>query len=355
MANMKRRQGCETEHHAQKIQKLLTASVHSAGNPDDNRTPRVANRGKRQATGAKKDLLLRAGPLDTTAAAFLRPWQTLQSQGSRGSDADGGALEDARLSMSDRAAAESYGEVPLSRSSLTKETTNSLSSYNLRLRTRGREVLLVFSMQGAGILANSLVLTFLLLVTRKRGGHEDDGEGDGTDGTYYAAPTLLGVWRITYAIGAAVLIYVLVSRIRHLTESEVWAQDRQRREEDRQQRMKREVGVGFRPPRLRPYETSEHEEKKLPAQQKAKELRQEPVISPTMSSITMKSDFDMLGSTNLDGCRMMPAVLADDVDEEDRDHCKQQSSEVMLLLRHYGMRLFGTSATVSLQTALQRH
>jgi len=90
---------------------------------------------------------------------------------------------------------------------------------------------------------------------------------------------------------------------------------------------------------------SEHEKKKLPPQQETKELRQEPVISPTMSSITMKSEFDLLGSTNLDGCRMMPAVLADNADEEDRDHRKQQSSEVMLLLRHYGVRLFGTSAT----------
>ena len=36
---------------------------------------------------------------------------------------------------------------------------------------------------------------------------------------------------------------------------------------------------------------------------------QEPVISPTMSSITMKSEFDLLGSTNLDGCKLVPALM----------------------------------------------
>jgi hypothetical protein len=77
---------------------------------------------------------------------------------------------------------------------------------------------------------------------------------------------------------------------------------------------------------------------------------EEPVISPTMSSLTMKSDFHLLGSTNLDGCGLVPAVRTiDDGDDEEGgnsgDKWSIPLSHVKLLFRHYGVRLFGTSMT----------
>jgi hypothetical protein len=122
---------------------------------------------------------------------------------------------------------ESYGDVPLSP---TNQTDNySLSTYNSSLRTRGREVLLVFSMQGMGILANSLILTFLLMVARKNGNennnnnnndnYDNDNDDSGNDNfddagdnynydadANYEPSTLLNIWRITYATGAGILI-----------------------------------------------------------------------------------------------------------------------------------------------------
>lgn len=182
------------------------------------------------------------------------------------------------------------------------------------------------------------MLTVLLMVTRKSSGSNQGGEnynngdaGDEDANSYYEPSTLLNIWRVTYATGAAILIYVLVSRIIHLTESEVWEQDRRQREEERRERHQREAGVGFKPPQVAPSDEKDND----------------PVVSPTMSSITMRSEFDHLGSTNLDGCKACRLVGVDD-EEEKHGSCnnnKKPSSEIRLLFRHYGVRLFGTSMT----------
>lgn len=202
--------------------------------------------------------------------------------------------------------------IPLSPTNTTNGTRDSLNSQNVKLRTRGREVLMVFSMQGAGIFANSLLLTFLLMISQR------NAQNNGNDGFDLS---LLNIWRITYAIGTLVLVYVLVSRIMHLAESEVWAHDRAEREV--QQSSKE---AGFVPP-------------KVEAVKSDKSDAEVPEISPTMSQITMGSQFDGLGSTNLDGCRVVPAVV---------ESIKGKGSKplkVSLLLQHYGVRLFGTSVT----------
>lgn len=108
--------------------------------------------------------------------------------------------------------------------------------------TRGRRVILVFAMQGVGVFLNALTLTLLLAVTGQFGNYSaydadaanDNGQGDdfmqegiaaaGVSG-YYDRDALLGIWRVIYAIGAATLAYVLVSRIKFLEESDVWAED----------------------------------------------------------------------------------------------------------------------------------
>jgi MFS family permease len=209
--------------------------------------------------------------------------------------------------------------IPLSPTNTTGDTRNSLNTQNLRLRTRGREVLIVFSMQGAGIFANSLLLTFLLMISRQGG---NDNSNNQEEKVFELS--LLNIWRITYAIGTLILVYVLVSRIAHLTESEVWAHDRAEREV--QCRSREASPATFVPPKV----------KSLVATDKDEEI---PEILPTMSQITLGSQFDGLGSTNLDGCRVVPAVV------ESIKGIDSKPLKVSLLLQHYGVRLFGTSMT----------
>lgn len=99
---------------------------------------------------------------------------------------------------------------------------------------RGRRVQLVFTMQGVGILCNCVVMTLLLLIMGQSGDEGDlqGGDNQSVSGSYNAS-ALLGIWRTMYAIGAAVLTYVLVSRIVYLQESQVWQEDKERREKQK--------------------------------------------------------------------------------------------------------------------------
>lgn len=217
---------------------------------------------------------------------------------------------------------EDYGQtIPTSPTNTTRDTIDSLSSYNAKYRTKGREVLLVFSCQGLGIFMNSLVLTLLLATTRTSGDNagDDDNLNDESD---YQPSTLVNIWRITYAVGTAVLIYVFVSRLSHLAESEVWLNDKAQREEDKIERDLKQTKSGDKGSYFGPYER----------QINKSYSGKEPVINHTMSSITMRSDFDQLGSTNVEsGC--CGGALT-----------KLSDGKMILLLRHYGVRLFGTSA-----------
>ncbi|KAL7449506.1 hypothetical protein ACHAWC_001561, partial [Mediolabrus comicus] len=105
-----------------------------------------------------------------------------------------------------------------------------------KTRTRGKEVIFVFSMQGMGILANSLILTFLLLVTRQTNPQQQQQQQDDNNSSSHSQQTLLYIWRTIYIIGWFVLIYVLVSRICYLDESEVWAKDQLLKQQQQQQR-----------------------------------------------------------------------------------------------------------------------
>jgi len=342
MIAMRKRQAHEGDH-TRKMKRLL--SLANGGGSDGNPTPVRGNLSKHN--DGKQESLLQ---VDTNVAggAATTPWQTLKSKAP--SNVSSNPNANSQLTP---VVEESYGDVALSP---TNDTNNSLSTYNSSLRTRGREVLLVFSMQGVGILANSLILTFLLTLARKNGGgDENDNDGDAgykyDAGSLYEPSTLLNIWRITYATGAAVLAYVLVSRIYQLRESEVWVEDRKQREDERGERRLREAGVGFRPPH--PSGSYERRMRKEEAARSRRDVGEEaarqeqPVISPTMSSITMKSEFDLLGSTNLDGCKIVPALMMDSDEDDSRSSKKRKrpSSETMLLLRHYGVRLFGTSVT----------
>lgn len=90
--------------------------------------------------------------------------------------------------------------------------------------TRGRTILLLFSMQGVGIFFNTLTITLLLFMTNQLG---QDGDLDGMDGNLgglYDSNVLLYIWRFVYFFATFVLLYVLYSRYLYLEESSVWEQ-----------------------------------------------------------------------------------------------------------------------------------
>lgn len=205
----------------------------------------------------------------------------------------------------------------------SKLSTSKTSSSSKTL-SRGREVIVVFSMQGMGILANSLILTCLLLLTKQKGqqqqndnddiNRQNDDYNDNNNSytnQYHNQITLLYIWRIIYAIGLAILIYVLVSRIRHLNESEVWTQDRLKRDEEGLER---------------------RQQQSMKQQQQGGQLLEEG---------------DSVGF-------VPPSIVPQDVEKEKEENeneqqqqCReqQQESERQLLFKHYGIRLFGTSIT----------
>jgi MFS family permease len=87
-------------------------------------------------------------------------------------------------------------------------------------QNRGRRVQLVFTMQGVGILLNSILVTVSLWITGQRGGEP------------YDEAVLLRIWQATYALGALVLVLVLIGRVFLLKESAAWLRDRQVRQEE---------------------------------------------------------------------------------------------------------------------------
>ncbi len=124
--------------------------------------------------------------------------------------------------------------------------SDSFSENDALHQGRGRRVILVFSMQGMGIFVNTLTITLLLFVTGQWGNEiknngyynnaNDDGNNnqDDADGKIvgnYNINILVLIWRVVYAFGALTLIYVLLSRILYLQESEIWAEDKKRRQD----------------------------------------------------------------------------------------------------------------------------
>lgn len=84
---------------------------------------------------------------------------------------------------------------------------------------RGRRIQLVFTMQGMGIWFQTITMMILLLVSGQANADEDT----------YNAQVLTNVWRISYFVASAILVYVCVSRYLYLEESEIWAYDQEQR------------------------------------------------------------------------------------------------------------------------------
>eukprot|EP01138_Halocafeteria_seosinensis_P001688 gb/GECG01001730.1/.p1 GENE.gb/GECG01001730.1/~~gb/GECG01001730.1/.p1 ORF type:complete len:599 (+),score=85.86 gb/GECG01001730.1/:1-1797(+) len=97
------------------------------------------------------------------------------------------------------------GEYPMASSSAA-ETSET--------KTRGQSVVLVFSMQGLGILINSLVITLLLLIFGQT------GAGNSLDATKLEA-----VWRLQYGFGIVFLLCLVWYRFRILKETTAWQRE----------------------------------------------------------------------------------------------------------------------------------
>jgi len=175
---------------------------------------------------------------------------------------------------------------------------------------RGRRVQLVFAMQGMGIMCNCILMTLLLLLLGQTGKNDGDLQNDIVSGSYTAS-ALLSIWRITYAIGAAVLSYVLVSRILFLQESQVWLVDQQKRQDDDKKNKRDVSSVSYIAP----------------------ELSQENINESVMSDVSSLSapSVQVVEERSI---RDVPSTTSTQ---------DLHSSELSLLLRNYGCRLFGAS------------
>lgn len=118
---------------------------------------------------------------------------------------------------------------------LQSNTEEVTAQTDIHATNRGKQVILVFSMQGFGIFFNTLTVTLLLLVFGQlKGNIKYDGYYGGDDddnvSSSYDMTILILIWQAIYVIGALFLVYILTSRIRYLEESRMWKEDKEKRE-----------------------------------------------------------------------------------------------------------------------------
>lgn len=214
---------------------------------------------------------------------------------------------------------------------------------------RGRAVQLVFAMQGMGIFFNSFIMMILLLVTGQTG---NDG--------IYDHKALKFIWNATYAFGAAILLYVLISRCRHLEESAAWQRDKLQREQ------LAENDSPFKPENILASKKStghRNETRSATASRsdqyysvsalndaKANTARRinnssdncapDPISSPSASSVSSLSAPSVAAHDEHDSYM----VLRDVASTKD-EGCKVRANtnDIFLLFRHFGVRLLGVS------------
>ncbi|GKY92579.1 hypothetical protein MPSEU_000228000 [Mayamaea pseudoterrestris] len=216
-------------------------------------------------------------------------------------------------------------------------------------QNRGRAVQLVFCMQGVGIFCNSLVMMVLLLLT----GQTSNGAEN------YDKARLQFIWSCMYGIGAIVLTYVLVSRCQHLSESQAWQTDKDEREQHmlaaaltlHQGEQQASANVICS---TRGHEHQDNHDATLSAaaaapaillQQHASNHRPLPQPSPSSSSVSSLSapSVAVRYDHDVDDAYVM-LNEAPMYEETEHGNAKTpQASTNMLLLQHFGVRLFGVS------------
>jgi hypothetical protein len=196
---------------------------------------------------------------------------------------------------------------------------------------RGRQVQLVFTMQGVGIFCNSLIITALIIVFDQTGDAiRDTNNYDDDAGISYSYNhnALLSIWRWTYILGAVVLTCAWLSRIRHLPESTVWKQDKDHLEElardalrqHHQQQMVSAI-TGY--------------SKSSPAAQSQLYT----TLSPSKSEISVATSVSSLSVPSLLANDSLSIRDAPSIDTERN----LRATSTALFLRNYDVRLFGAS------------
>jgi hypothetical protein len=240
---------------------------------------------------------------------------------------------------------------------------------------RGRQIQLVFTMQGMGIFCNSLVMTILLAVTGQTGkttqGQNNNNNGNNgnnnndnsyNDAEVYDPALLLLVWRITYAIGAAILLYVLLSRVLHLQESAVWQDDKEKREELREESLQKIAQMttptlaGTSGVQVRPHQHQRQQQQQQQHQDQLDQYQQDVGIMESLSNISMVSTVSSLTAASV-APQHHNAHDAQDFDFKNWQlHQLQQepstdpqddlqAGSIRLLMRNYGIRLLGASVS----------
>ena len=267
------------------------------------------------------------------------------------------------------------------------------------LSPRGRQIQMVFTMQGVGIWSNSITMTILILLT---GQSQVSVAGNANNDNNYSAAALLATWRITHGLGACILVGVWISRYYYLKESVVWADDQHRRNElllppsppsvsspppmeraPSDKLIVRDGDATSSPSIPQPSTTSppptpsspqptvrtdmllpnQHQQPNnnnscsnsnsntLPANQGDQEQQPIPELKPSLSNVSSLSSpsaaadawdgffqhYDRGGRSNT-----WDTESNDDGDDNDDNH-KRSRSSFALLRRYYGMRLLGTS------------
>lgn len=179
---------------------------------------------------------------------------------------------------------------------------------------RGRQIQLVFAMQGVGIWCNSVTLLILLWIFGQ------------TSPDTYNSETLLTIWRISYMFGASILLVVLLTRYLYLEESKVWEEDRAKKAPAE----KAETLAG-----------SCGEDEKDPSRSITEQYNEErfegssPELSTQCSTMSQLSNPSVVVSRQLDGNYNTSTL---------HQHDNQKSyDESTSLWYNYGGRLFGAS------------
>jgi len=189
------------------------------------------------------------------------------------------------------------GEYPLSAASAAEKQNEE----------RGRKLQLVFSMQGVGILLHCILLWILLRILPQ--GDLVAGVDDAL--TSSERQGLLWVWRMMYLVGTCLLASVLWSRYLYLQESTAWEETQRTQDQ-----------TGRVSPRISPRTSS-------------------PKLKQTFSTVSSASHISNVSSLSA------PSVA---VPQSPSERTLPPVDEVLpaitlpLFFRHYGIRLWGTSA-----------
>ena len=237
-----------------------------------------------------------------------------------------------------------FNNIQSSKKATETDDNNDFTTNHHDQRYRGRQIQLVFSMQGLGILCNSVTMTALLLITGQGKFVYDD------QGPEYSNVSLLLIWRITYALGAIMLTYVLVSRYRYLKESQVWEDDRKIRQQVQRSSLLEAVVT-----------SKEEEERQLQMGQPDLIHNVSSVSSLSAPSVTVDYHTQAVVTTGLtlgdspnlsplshhqhqrdaEGDSVQALHHAPSTDPED----DLKASPTQLFLRNYGLRLLGASTS----------